>query len=290
MLFTRIITGTILIASLLGLAWVDSLVSVGTLQGGLVLLGLFAIVIVPLAALEAASMLRGAGVHAPGGLVVIVSLWMLLGACGAGWLTPKYPSLAVLLALLAAPSALAISLFACAWGQRIKGAWTSACSVLGVSTWIGLASAFWLLACAGHSIWLVAGLLLVVKMGDIGAYFTGMLMGKHRLIPWLSPGKTVEGLLGGLVLGGVAGLLLAVISSGSAPQNQLSITAGIVGGVLLTLSGALGDLAESLLKRAAEVKDSGRSIPGMGGVLDVLDSPLAAGPVAMLVLVLGTAG
>ena len=80
-----------------------------------------------------------------------------------------------------------------------------------------------------------------------------------------------------------------MISQGATPPNQLSILAGIIGGVFLTMAGALGDLAESLLKRVADVKDSGKTIPGMGGVLDVLDSPLVAGPIAFLVLMLGTA-
>ena len=290
MLFTRIITGTILIASLIGLVWIDSLVSIGTIQGGVVLLGVFAVILVPLASREAGAMLGRCGAEVPGFLVVAVALWILACAIAAGWMAKSHPLLAVYLALLAAPVALATSLLAGSWGGRITGTWTNAGSILAVTTWIGLGSAFWILACAEHSTWLVAGLLLVVKMGDIGAYFTGMLLGKRPLIPWLSPGKTIEGLIGGLLLGGIAGVVLALISRGSAPENELCIAAGAIGGVLLALSGALGDLAESLLKRAADIKDSGRILPGMGGVLDVLDSPLAAGPVAMLTLVLGTAG
>ena len=68
------------------------------------------------------------------------------------------------------------------------------------------------------------------------------------------------------------------------------MTAGVIGGVSLALVGGLGDLLESLLKRAAGAKDSGSVLPGMGGILDVLDSPLVAGPIAWLVLRLGTGG
>lgn len=290
MLVTRLITGTILIASLIGLVWLDTLFACQGADGGLVLLCLFSLVIVPLAAIEAASLLKKCGLNTPRLVVIVLALWMLGSAFAAGWISQIHQVAGLTLALIAPAVALAVAVFCSGWGGQIQGAWTSACGMVGVAIWIGLASAFWLLACLDHSTWLVAGLLLVVKMGDIGAYFTGMLLGKHKLIPWLSPGKTVEGFVGGLVLGGIAGLVLAAISASAAPQNQLSLIAGVVGGVLLTLSGAFGDLAESLLKRAAEVKDSGRSIPGMGGVLDVLDSPLAAGPVAFLVLLLGTAG
>ena len=289
MLLTRLITGTILFALLIGLVWLDTVLTVEGTQGGLVLLCLFAIVLVPLAASEAATMLARCELNTPRFLVILLSLWMLGSAFASGWLTTHHQHAALTLALLASPVALTVALLASAWGRRIQGAWTSACGMVGVAIWIGLLSAFWLLACREHSTWLVAGLLIVVKMGDIGAYFTGMLLGKHALIPWLSPGKTKEGLIGGLLLGGISGLLLAVISQGATPPNQLSILAGIVGGVFLTMAGALGDLAESLLKRVADVKDSGKTIPGMGGVLDVLDSPLAAGPIAFLVLMLGTA-
>ena len=290
MLSTRIITGTLLIASLIGLVWVDTMISVGSIQGGILLMGIFAVVLIPLAGREAAAMLGRCDVAAPMILVATVALWMFGSAIAAGWLSACNPVLAIYLALLAAPVGLATALIAGSWGGRIKGAWTGAGSVLGVATWIGLGSAFWIIACAGHSTWLVAALLLVVKMGDNGAYFTALLIARHKLIPWLSPGKTIEGLLGGLVLASIAGAVLALLSRGSAPENELCIVAGAVGGLLLALTGALGDLAESLLKRAADIKDSGRIIPGMGGVLDVLDSPLAAGPIAFMTLVLGTAG
>jgi phosphatidate cytidylyltransferase len=118
-----------------------------------------------------------------------------------------------------------------------------------------------------------------------------MSIGKHKLIPWLSPGKTIEGLIGALVFGGLAGLGLSQLSQSAVdPQNQLCMTAGVIGGVALAFLGAMGDLVESLLKRTAGAKDSGTLLPGMGGILDVLDSPLATGPVAYLVLLWGTAG
>jgi phosphatidate cytidylyltransferase len=119
-------------------------------------------------------------------------------------------------------------------------------------------------------------ILIVVKITDVGAYFGGRAMGRHKLIPWLSPGKTWEGLLCGLLSAGIVGALFAhwVL--------QLSWNKAFAYGVVLGLIGQLGDLLESLMKRDAEVKDSGRMIPGFGGVLDVIDSPLLAAPFAYL--------
>ncbi len=121
----------------------------------------------------------------------------------------------------------------------------------------------------------------VVKGADIGAYAVGSAIGRHRLVPTLSPGKTVEGLIGGLVFG--IGVALAVgVGWGAMAWWQMLVFGGAV-----SISGILGDLAESLIKRGLGAKDSGR-IPGFGGVLDILDSLLAAAPVAYLLLVVLT--
>lgn len=119
-------------------------------------------------------------------------------------------------------------------------------------------------------------ILLVVKFTDIGAFFGGKALGKHKLIPWLSPGKTWEGLFFGLITAGVIGALCA------GRISSLIWWKGFLFGVVIGGIGQLGDLLESLMKRDAEVKDSGSLIPGFGGVLDVIDSPLLAAPVAYL--------
>ena len=124
--------------------------------------------------------------------------------------------------------------------------------------------------------WTILSILLMVKFTDIGAYFGGRAFGKHKLIFWLSPGKTWEGLFFGLLTAGAVG---AACSPGlpNVPWWKGFIFGVIIGGI-----GQLGDLLESLMKRDAEVKDSGRLIPGFGGVLDVIDSPLVAAPFAYL--------
>jgi phosphatidate cytidylyltransferase len=117
-------------------------------------------------------------------------------------------------------------------------------------------------------------ILLVVKFTDIGAYFGGRAFGRHKLIPWLSPGKTWEGLLCGLITAGL-------VAAACAPRvTQLSWPKAIVFGVVIGGVGQLGDLLESMMKRDADVKDSGSLIPGFGGILDVTDSPLLAAPFA----------
>ncbi len=113
--------------------------------------------------------------------------------------------------------------------------------------------------------------LLLVVFGtaacDIGAYFVGSLIGRHKLIPHISPGKTWEGLAGGAV----GAVVCAVAMSG---LLKLELWQAVVLGLLVCAAAVLGDLCESLLKRATGVKDSSNLIPGHGGILDRLDSIL----------------
>ena len=121
--------------------------------------------------------------------------------------------------------------------------------------------------------WLVTLVLLATKGGDIGAYFVGSALGRHPLIPRVSPGKTWEGAIGGLLFSLGAALVLKPAFPG-VPVFHLVIL-----GLLLGVWGQLGDLSESIIKRDCQVKDSGNLFPGMGGVLDVLDSLLFTAPI-----------
>lgn len=123
---------------------------------------------------------------------------------------------------------------------------------------------------------LILTILLIVKFTDIGAFFGGKALGRHKLIFWLSPGKTWEGLVCGMLTAGVVGMCCAVWVS------NFTWFKGLLFGMLIGGIGQLGDLLESMMKRDAEVKDSGKLIPGFGGVLDVIDSPLLAAPFAYL--------
>lgn len=127
--------------------------------------------------------------------------------------------------------------------------------------------------------WTILSILLMVKFTDIGAYFGGRKFGKHKLIFWLSPGKTWEGLAFGLLTAGIVG---AIASGNGRWLPHVPWWKGFIFGVIIGGIGQAGDLLESMMKRDAEVKDSGKLIPGFGGVLDIIDSPLVAAPFAYL--------
>ena len=118
-------------------------------------------------------------------------------------------------------------------------------------------------------------LVLVIWGTDVGAYLAGRLMGGPKLAPRISPGKTWSGSVGGLLIGAGAGAVLAGAMHGFALR-------AFAAGALLSLCAQAGDLLESAIKRRLGVKDSGRTIPGHGGLFDRLDGFLAAAPVAAL--------
>lgn len=121
--------------------------------------------------------------------------------------------------------------------------------------------------------WLILFLLLVTWASDTGAYYVGTVYGRHRLAPMISPKKTVEGLVGGLIS--------AIMMAYAARWWFLPELSGLdclVLAILLTITGLWGDLAESAMKRSVSIKDSGGILPGHGGMLDRLDSLLFTAP------------
>ncbi len=145
-----------------------------------------------------------------------------------------------------------------------------------------------------HGIGAVAAWIIVVKMGDSGAYFIGRSFGRHKLAPHLSPGKTIEGAIGGLAsacLGSwLAFQFLVPYCSPSSDYTPGPWWGWIVFGLLVGAAGMMGDLVESLLKRDAGRKDSSTWMPGFGGVLDILDSLLLSAPVAWFCWASGMVG
>ncbi|MDP6934786.1 MAG: phosphatidate cytidylyltransferase, partial [Myxococcota bacterium] len=124
--------------------------------------------------------------------------------------------------------------------------------------------------------WIVL-VLVITWCGDTGAYFAGRALGKRKLAPTVSPNKTWEGAIGGLLLSMVgAGLV------GPAFVGSLDLVHALVLGALLDVAGVTGDLVESMFKRAFDVKDSGWILPGHGGMLDRIDSLLFTVPVAWM--------
>ncbi len=135
---------------------------------------------------------------------------------------------------------------------------------------------------ATQGAWLLFFLILVTKMGDVGAYATGTLIGRHTLVPRISPRKTVEGFLGAVLVSGITALAAQPML-----QRPLAPAASFLLGAFLGLCGQLGDLAESLIKRDCQVKDTSALIPGIGGVLDVIDSLLFTAPLFYGILIYG---
>ena len=130
--------------------------------------------------------------------------------------------------------------------------------------------------------WLVLFLILVTKMGDVGAYVVGNLMGRRTLIARISPRKTLEGFIGAVIVSGLTSMAAAsMLGRPVGPVRALLL------GLFLGICGQLGDLAESLLKRDCQVKDTGALIPGLGGVLDAIDSLLFTAPLFYGILIYG---
>lgn len=133
---------------------------------------------------------------------------------------------------------------------------------------------------------LVTMALTAVILSDTGAYFTGRAIGRHKLAPKVSPGKTIEGSIGGILGAAVGMLVIYGIREylGTERLPDWHIARYVVVGVVLAVASQVGDLMESMLKRDAGVKDSGNILPGHGGVLDRCDGILFAGPVMYYLL------
>lgn len=151
-------------------------------------------------------------------------------------------------------------------------------AVAGAGIWalavLGLAGIAW--SQGAYSPWMPLGWFILIWLNDTGAYFAGRSLGRHKLAPAISPGKTWEGWAGGLLASMGAALMLDAWMPAEAPWWMLAL--------VVSVFGPAGDLAESALKRRAGVKDSGALLPGHGGILDRFDSHIFAAPLAALVL------
>jgi phosphatidate cytidylyltransferase len=137
----------------------------------------------------------------------------------------------------------------------------------------------------GLGLWTLSLPLVASFATDIGAYFAGRFFGRHKLAPEISPGKTLEGSMGGILFSFLALLAYTTWVREVFPFGLLELW---LFSLLLSLAAQLGDLAESMLKRFAGVKDSGRFLPGHGGLLDRIDSLLFTFPLTYFLVVLFT--
>ena len=294
----RLITGTGLIALLLAVVWLDampfasplsegewaSMVGAGgTPPHGLVLVGFTTLVVATLLGREIGSLLRGCGGTTPPwivaiGTALVAAATLVASLLPAGAASALLPPIAIVLCTIA-------SLAATLRPDRLDSAITSATGVgLGVA-YAGTCLGGWMILRQEHAAWILGGAVLTAKSCDIGAYFTGLAIGRRKLVPWLSPKKTWEGLVGGIATATLVGWGLANWSGSLAdPADHIAPALGAALGAALGLMGQAGDLAESLLKRVSGAKDSGNTLPGLGGVFDVMDSLLPAGLLLPLVL------
>jgi phosphatidate cytidylyltransferase len=143
-----------------------------------------------------------------------------------------------------------------------------------------LAQQRWLGPTLAHSTAALMQTIFVPKSCDIGAYFTGRLIGKHKMTPVLSPKKTWEGAAGGLTAAALAAVLLDRLGPAAVLQENVALEVAF--GWTVGIAGMFGDLAESLVKRDCQQKDASQAVPGYGGVLDVVDAIVFAGPVSFV--------
>lgn len=291
MLKYRLPFGILFIAVLVGLLWLDETLAGRPLPEGL--RGVFGLQAVPaglvvgaamlplafMAARELARIMREKGILAQTGLTCAAALLGLIVSFSAPRNVPGD-----LGAQLVASAGIVVLLGSLAYysrHQNTQGVVAAAGGALLAFTYLGLMFGCVLTIRRDHSAWLLLWILLVTKSCDTGAYFTGKAIGKHKLIPWLSPGKTWEGLGGGIVLAAAVAAGGIMLLGRLLPEQKLpSPAAAAAAGAVAAVVGQLGDLIMSLFKRDAGRKDSGHSLPGFGGVLDVLDSPLLVMPFA----------
>ncbi|MHB1157297.1 MAG: phosphatidate cytidylyltransferase [Phycisphaerales bacterium] len=310
MLKYRLIFGSLMIAAIVALvlcderltavSWPDELTGIFHRESpppGLLFLA-FTVVLIPFAVRELSALLRNVGVPSHS----LLASFGAIATCVSLYATPRMFNAPTGTAIIGTVliACFVITLLVHSRDTHIHGVIAAAGAVLFTIILLGLMPGFYLSIRRWHSGWVVVGVILITKSGDIGAYFTGRAIGKHKLIPWLSPKKTWEGLAGGIVLAALVATGFAWLSQVTDlttvyltnPQTGIrelvpkkyDPALAAFAGVLLALVGHAGDLMVSLFKRDAGVKDSGSAIPGFGGLLDVIDSPLLVAPVAFWML------
>ncbi|MEQ9617381.1 MAG: phosphatidate cytidylyltransferase [Phycisphaerales bacterium] len=279
MLRDRLLYGPVFIAALIGLVWGDHAIAQSTgVEAALIYPAMLALAV--LAALEFTAMVRARGVAISRGMTVFA---VALGVTVSSFTPDDLQAISgVAVACTAAGVVLVSSMAYSARKKSAEGVVGAAAATVMAFVYIGLLAGFFVVLAKDYSGWLVLGVLLTTKSCDIGAYFTGSAIGKHKLIVWLSPKKTWEGLAGGVLTSTLVGALIVWLSPPA--YAPLEVWHGAVLGCTFGLVGQAGDLTASLVKRDTGFKDASKTLPGFGGVLDVVDSPLLVAPVAYWML------
>jgi phosphatidate cytidylyltransferase len=322
----RVAYGTLSIAILLGLFLLDAVIAshaedltgpVGELLRRGSVIPIAILVVILLGAVELSHLLRvkGARPFTLFGYIVIAVLVLTPWLSAAGWLGSGAVQVegiywqAVWLMTACGGVGLAVII-----RRDPAGFLRDAGTTLLVIVYLGFLGSFGLQLRCGRDmpeqtgVWLLLMVILITKASDIGAYFAGSLFGRHKLVPTISPAKTIEGAIGGLLASAAVAVLIMSTDPSVIPptsrlgslleplglrmtfqlltdsETALSTFRAAVFGFIVSLSGQLGDIVESSFKRDACVKDSGKLIPRFGGILDLIDSPMLAVPVAWFLM------
>lgn len=279
MLKHRIFSGVLMTVVFGGLVildgWLDGSLTAATaddkpIQG--TLLTLIVALVLALAAVEFSKLASGKGLK-----VLLPSTVISVVLLSTAWYWPQWGKISPHSYLL---SALVFALLASVVVQYWHSGTDGVLANCGISClailYLGLLSAFVVGIRVDTGLWETLMLMFVVKFSDIGAFTFGKLFGKHKFSPRVSPGKTWEG-LGGAMLVAMAVSLAFALGFGIMAWSW-----ALVFGGAFAVIGQLGDLTESMMKRDAQQKDSANRVPGFGGILDVIDSPLVAAPFGYL--------
>lgn len=273
---TRAIVTPLLLGFIVAVYFVDRDHTGGVVSA--IVLGLLSIA----AAWEYATMLGNAGVPVGRGFLIVAAACLHVLAFVSpdelGWGSLSRELLAPVLVTVGLTFALSLrSLARARMHEGLEGAGT---------TLLGLVLCCWPMylgqSLALHGIDALFFAVLVAKSGDIGGYLGGVTLGRHKLCPHISPGKTVEGALGSLVLAVVVAVSLR---HALLPPGLVSVLGAVALGILLNVTTQCGDLMESAVKRRCDVKDSSHMLPVHGGVLDLIDSLLFSLPAFFFVFV-----
>ncbi len=319
MLRWRLPLGILIVAALLGLCWVDSWLErvtgiPGEPDSGVPGIAMFPVLVVfVVLAVREVLRLAGAGGVRPvqwvvyfGSLLVVTSSWISpLCYRFAYDVEEKFDTTPSDWTLFALAAGLMLVFFVEVLRyERPGGAMVNVAAAVFAMVYVGLLLSFLVQLRLTWGLGALVSPLVVVKMGDTGAYAVGRLIGRSKMAPGLSPGKTIEGAIGALVFACVGAWatfrwlpafesLQWLFPTGSAGGGEVAASpywGWIPFGLLVGITGVFGDLAESLIKRDVELKDSGDWVPGFGGVLDMLDSAILAAPVAYVCWAFGLVG
>jgi phosphatidate cytidylyltransferase len=283
----RLISTAVLLTAIVLACWLDFNHNFGHVG---VWLAPFCIALTVLACYEVLELFRSREFRPLGWAVYVGSVTVVLVAClPMVWSefsqhSPVPPVACVLLALVLAVGLVLV-------GEMIRYEKPGGVMVhVGLATfaicYVGLSMAFVAMVrlIGGNQEGMAAllSLIVVAKVSDIGAYGCGRLLGRHKLVPRLSPGKTIEGAIGGVAAACLGSFVMFqfVVPALAEGGSSCPWWRWLAYGVILAVAAMVGDLAASLLKRDMDQKDSGNLVPGLGGVLDLLDSLMFAAPVA----------